>query len=101
MAHVLGRLRGARFEDIKRILKADAAKHAEQGLHLRHIWRNMDDPSEVLFIFQTNDLNHARKFIDTIHMQASKENPQANLPQMTYLDDTDEERIDSIRLNRR
>jgi hypothetical protein len=81
------------------MLKMEAPKHAAQGLHLRHIWRNTDDSNEVLFIFQTSDLEQARKFIDTTHTQIQKENPQANLPQMTYLDDTDVDRIDTIQLN--
>ncbi|AIC16577.1 hypothetical protein [Nitrososphaera viennensis] len=87
MAHVLAKLRGAKFEDIKSVLKADVLKHAEQGLYLKHVWRNADDSNEVLFIFQTNDLTRARKYIESIHAQALKENPSVNLPQMTFLDD--------------
>lgn len=38
MDHILVRLGGAKMEDIKSVLKADAADHAKQGLVLRHIW---------------------------------------------------------------
>ena len=89
MAHVLARLRGVKMEEIKGALKADAPKHAEHGLYLRHVWRNADDSGEVLFIFQTSDLGKARIFIETVHTQALKENPNANLPQMTFLDDSE------------
>lgn len=85
MDHILARIKGVKIEDIKNVLKADAPKHVEQGLVLRHLWRNADDPNEVLFIFTTTDLDHSRKFIETMHAQARKENPDANLPQMLFL----------------
>jgi hypothetical protein len=85
MDHILARIRGVKMEDVKSILKADASKHAEQGLTLRHIWRNTDDPDEILFIFTTLDLNRARKSIEMVHTEILKENPNANLPQMLFL----------------
>ena len=85
MDHILARIRGVKVEDIKSMLKADTSKHAEQGLILRHIWRNADDTDEILFIFTTADLNRARKFIEMEHAEALKENPNANLPKMLFL----------------
>jgi hypothetical protein len=85
MDHILARIRGVKMEDVKSMLKADASKHAEQGLILRHIWRNTDDPDEILFIFTTLDLNRARKSIEMVHAKTLKENPNANLPQMLFL----------------
>jgi hypothetical protein len=85
MDHILARIRGAKMEDVKSMLKADVSKHAEQGLILRHIWRNADDPDEILFIFTTLDLNRARNSIEMVHAEILKENPNANLPQMLFL----------------
>jgi hypothetical protein len=85
MDHILARLRGVKLEDIKSVLRADAPKHAEQGLILRHVWRNADDPNEVLFIFTTADIDRARKFIESEHAQARKEDANANLPEMIFL----------------
>ena len=85
MDHILARIRGMKMEDVKSMLKTDASKHAEQGLILRHIWRNTDDPDEILFIFTTPDLNRARKSIEMVHAEILKENPNANLPQMLFL----------------
>jgi len=73
------------MEDVKSMLKADSFKHAEQGLILRHIWRNLDDRDEILFIFTTPDLDRARKYIEMVNANALKENPRANLPQMLFL----------------
>ncbi|MDQ4066121.1 MAG: hypothetical protein M3114_00875, partial [Thermoproteota archaeon] len=66
------------MEDLKNMLKADMSKHAQQGLILRHVWRNTDDPDEILFIFTTADLNRARKFIEMVNAETLKENPDAN-----------------------
>ena len=85
MDHILARIRGVKMEDVKSMLKTDAPKHAEQELILRHIWRNTDDPDEILFIFTTPDINRARKYIERVHTEILKENPNANLPQMLFL----------------
>jgi hypothetical protein len=85
MAHILARLNGVKPEGVKKILKADAAKHAAEGLYLEHVWQNVDEPEEVFFLFLTTDLHHAKQFIDRIHTQERNDNPGVNLPHMTFL----------------
>ena len=87
MPHILAKLNGVKLEDIKQILKRDTSQHAEQGLYLEHLWQNADDSNEILFLFRSKDLNHARQFVEKVHSQALKENPKANLPQMIFLDE--------------
>jgi len=87
MAHILARLRRVKAEDIKAVLKADAARHAEQGLYLEHLWQNVDDPEEVLFLFRTDDLRQAKRFVETVHAQALNEDPRISVPQMTFLEE--------------
>jgi len=86
MAHMLARLRNVRLEIINEILTKDAAEHAKEGLYLEHLWQNADNQNEVLFLFRTTDLNHAKQFIDRVHSHALQQDPNANLPQMTYLE---------------
>ncbi|HEX7033457.1 MAG TPA: hypothetical protein VF172_10705 [Nitrososphaera sp.] len=85
MDHIMARIKGAKMEDIKAALKADALEHAKQGLMLRHIWRNADDQDEIVFIFTATDLDAARKYIKAVHEQVLKENPTATLPTMLFL----------------
>jgi hypothetical protein len=85
MAHVLARLRDVKFETIEAILKADSAEHAKQSLYLEYLWKNVDDENEVLFLFRSDDLNRSKEFITRVHSQARAENPEANLPEITYL----------------
>lgn len=85
MAHMLARLKNVKLEIIKEILTKDAVEHAKEGLYLEHLWQNADDQNEVLFLFRITDLNHVKQFIDRVHSEALKEDPDANLPQMIYL----------------
>lgn len=87
MAHMLARLRGVKIEVIGKVLKADAPVHAEQGFFLQHLWQNTDDPDEVLFLFRTDDLNRAKQFVYKVHAQARNEDPHANLPEITFLEE--------------
>ena len=85
MDHIMARIKGAKMDEIKSALRADAAEHAKQGLTLRHVWRNADDPEEIVFIFTAADLGRARKFIEDAHEHVRKQNPSATLPQMLFL----------------
>jgi hypothetical protein len=85
MDHILVRVKGTSVSDIQSALKSDAADHAKHGLLLRHIWKNADDPDEVLFIFTAADLDGARKYIEAAHSLMQKENPDASLTQVLFL----------------
>jgi hypothetical protein len=47
MAHVLAKLTGVQLADVKHQLETDASSHAEQGMHVEHLWLNSDNPDEV------------------------------------------------------
>ena len=88
MPHILARLKGVNLEDIKRVLEADAPQHAEQGLYLEHLWQNADDSEEIVFLFRIDNLGNAKEFINKVHTEAIAKNPQANLPYMTFLEES-------------
>jgi D-hexose-6-phosphate mutarotase len=50
MSRILARLRNIKSEDIKHILKKDAASIEDDGLHVRYLWQNKDNSAEVLFL---------------------------------------------------
>ncbi|MNJ94633.1 hypothetical protein D3C87_123350 [compost metagenome] len=89
MAHVLARLHGVKYRDIKRKLQEDAPANGAQGLYLEHIWRNEDDNEEVVFLLRTTDLKQARQWLLKVHMETLDQNPRAILPVMTFLQDND------------
>ena len=86
MAHVLARLNGVKFEAIKQKLAEDAPEHAENGMYLEHLWRNFDNPNEVVFLFRVNDLNHCKELMKKRHAEALQNDPNANLPELIFLE---------------
>ena len=87
MPHMLAKLTGIKAEVIKGILTAQANGHADQGFYLEHLWQNVDDPDEVLFLFAVEDLNHAKEFIEYAHAQSREVDPNGKLPVMTFLEE--------------
>lgn len=85
MAHVLAKLVNVDFDEVRQTLETGAPLHKEQGLVLEHLWRNVEDANEVLFLFQVDDLDQARVLIKQLHEDAIKEDSDVNLPQITYL----------------
>jgi hypothetical protein len=85
MAHMLAKLRGVKPEVISHILAKDAREHAAHGLFLEHLWQNADDVDEVQFLFRIDGIEQARAYVNGLHAAARRKDPNANLPDMTYL----------------
>ena len=86
MAHVLAKLTGAAFADVERQLRQDAATHAEWGMYLEHLWKNIDSADEVLFLFRVDDLDRCKQRMKGVHAEARRQDPDAKLPQLVFLD---------------
>ena len=85
MPHLLAKLKNVPVSLIKEILERDEAFHAENNMFLEHIWQNEADPNEVLFLFRIDAIDATKKLISKLHSDALKQDPTANLPEMTYL----------------
>lgn len=84
MAHILNKIH-APFEAVREQLKADKDAHAAQGMYLEHLWKNVDNPEEVYFLFRVDDLQTCKQTIEDVYAKARKENPDATLPEKVYL----------------
>jgi hypothetical protein len=51
------------FAAWKATFEADAAAQRAAGLTLEGFWRDIDDPDEIIYIFQVSDLEKARAFV--------------------------------------
>ena len=85
MPHLLARLRNTPFETIKKKKKKDKEFHKLQGMYLEHLWKNVDDENEVLFLFRIDDIENTKTLIQKLHSETLKHNPNADLPAMIYL----------------
>jgi hypothetical protein len=84
---MLATLRGVKADVVRKVLHADASDHAEQGFYLEHLWQNVNDPEEVLFLFRVDDLEHAKKFIEEAHLHSREIDPDGTLPHMKFLEE--------------
>jgi hypothetical protein len=63
MTYMLCRNRIADFARWKAIFASHQAAHQQAGLRLLHIWRPLDEPNNVFFLFEVASPNKAREFI--------------------------------------
>ena len=87
MAHVLAKLKDVKLENVKQKLEEDAPEHAEQGMYLEHLWRNVDSPNDVLFLFRINDVSHCKELMKKRHAETLQKDPNAKLPELTFLEE--------------
>ena len=53
------------FSKWKRVFDSHASAHREVGLLLLHVWRTLEEPDNVFFLFEVKDIYKARAFIST------------------------------------
>jgi len=63
MTYMLCRNRVADFLRWKSLFASHEAAHQEAGLRLLSIWRSVEEPNNVFFMFEVANLDKARKFI--------------------------------------
>ncbi|MGA2984099.1 MAG: hypothetical protein ABSG32_09800 [Terriglobia bacterium] len=64
MMVMLCRNRVADFSQWKGVFDSHAQAHRDAGLHLKGIWRAVDEPNNVFFLFEVTDDGKARAFIN-------------------------------------
>jgi hypothetical protein len=63
MTYMLCRNRVADFPRWKAVFASHAMAHRDAGLRLVKLWRSVDDPANVFFLFEVASLEKAREFI--------------------------------------
>ena len=63
MIYMLCRNRLVDFARWKRVFDSHAEAHRSAGLNLLHLWRSLDDPNNVFFLFEVKSTEKARAFI--------------------------------------
>ena len=70
MTYMLCRNRVADYSRWKNVFASRAAAHRDAGLRLIHLWRTVEDPNNVFFLFEVASMEKAREFIS--HPEAAK-----------------------------
>ena len=63
MLTMLNRNRVEDYSKWKQVFDSQDSAAREAGLHLTDLWRDIEDPNNVFFIFRVSDLKKARAFI--------------------------------------
>ena len=63
MTYMLCRNRVADFSQWKAVFASHAGVAQEAGLRLVNIWRSVDEPNNVFFMFEVASMDKAREFI--------------------------------------
>ncbi|MEK6322545.1 MAG: hypothetical protein AABN33_12790 [Acidobacteriota bacterium] len=64
MIRMLCRNKIADFEKWKAVFDSHADAQREAGLRLEHLWRSVEDPNNIFFVFEVSDIEKARAFIN-------------------------------------
>lgn len=63
MIYMLCRNRVVDFSRWKAVFASHQAAHQQAGLRLLHIWRSLEEPNNVFFLFEVASMDKAREFI--------------------------------------
>jgi hypothetical protein len=63
MTGLLCRNRVVDFAQWKAVFASHAAAHKDAGLRLVNIWRSVEEPNNVFFMFEVASMDKAREFI--------------------------------------
>jgi hypothetical protein len=63
MTVLLCRNRVSDFSTWKRVFDSHAPAHRDAGLYLKSLWRGIEEPNNVFFLFAVTDIEKARAFI--------------------------------------
>jgi len=63
MTYLLCRNRVADFARWKAVFDSHARAHRDAGLRLVNLWRKIEEPNNIFFVFEVADIGKAREFI--------------------------------------
>jgi hypothetical protein len=85
MNYILGRHKVDDVEAWKRVMEADRQQHLGMGLHFEEVWSNVDDPREIFFIFEVDDLDQARAGLKAAGALDPDKQARGEIPQLFFL----------------
>jgi hypothetical protein len=85
MHYILGRHRVADAEAWKRTMESHRADHLKAGLHFERVWRNADDPREILFLYRVDDLMTAKSYLEQAGALDQAKQQLGEIPELLFL----------------
>jgi hypothetical protein len=85
MHYILGRHRVEDLESWKKTIEGDRPRHLAMGLHFEEVWVNVDDPKEIFFTFEVDDLEQARAHLRDAGALDPDKQKRGEIPQLFFL----------------
>lgn len=86
MTYLLVRHKVADFPGWKRVFDSHSAAQEAAGLRIERVLRNVDDPDEVVLLFEVTDLEGAREFVGSSEVpEAQRESGVVDEPDIYFL----------------
>ncbi len=86
MPHLLVRHKVADFERWKQVFDSHAAGQRAMGLRITHVMRNFDDPAEIVLLFEVEDLEKAKQFVNSPQVPgAQRDSGVTDTPDIYFL----------------
>ncbi len=86
MIHIISRLKLESYENWKSIFHERAAIRKEAGSQEAILFRNSDDPNEALILFQWDNMENAKKYLESALLEKALEKAGAKLTETIYLE---------------
>ena len=67
------------------VFEEQGASAFRAGLHLRHLWQSFDDPNDVFFLFEVDDIDRANAFVNAPESAEAGERAGVIDGEITYL----------------
>jgi hypothetical protein len=72
----------------KQVVTSDTALHREAGMHFQRVWRNVDKPGEIFFLFRLEDVAVAKAFLEKTGALDKEKMKRGEIPHLTFLQET-------------
>ena len=87
MAYMLVRNKVRDFNVWKEVFDGEQGAARDTGLRVVHLWRSMDDPTEVFFLLSISDMDKARAFTADPASKATGERAGVLEGEIHYVED--------------
>ena len=87
MVYVLAKLKVENYNTWKIFFDKRSDTREESGAKEAHLFRNSDDPNEVLILFIWDTKEKAYKYMESENLRKYLENAGAEIKDITYLDE--------------
>jgi hypothetical protein len=83
--HIVGRFKIQDVEAWKQIIESDKLVHKAAGMHFKQVWKNIDNPVEIFFIFEVEDVNRAKLFLQKAGALDKEKQARGEIPELFFL----------------